>query len=159
MLFGVKLEKRAGERSVVTGFIRQRFATGYFRKFGMSHQKRRHAIGIFFRLVGTCGIDKFSAWGHRRGGGRKNFILQGHQRFEAILRPTPARIRAAAQYARIGARGVDEHAVKSTARGGWHSSAIAGFHPIKMKAGKIFTKAAQPGRIYLLGDKARWPCP
>ena len=112
MLFRVKLEKSASERSIMAGFIRQRFAAGDLRKFGMYRKKCRHAIGIFFRLVGTCGIDKFSAWGHIRGGGRKNFILQGHKGFEAILRPTPARIRAAAQYARIGARSVDEHAVK-----------------------------------------------
>ena len=79
MLFRVKLEKRAGERSVVTGFIRQRFAAGNFRKFGMGRQKCNHAIRIFFRLVGTCGINKFSAWGHIRCGGRKNFILQGYK--------------------------------------------------------------------------------
>ena len=159
-------DEGAGERAVVSGFVRYRLAAGFLRETGIGRKESGDAIGVFLGLVGTCGIYEDAAGRHIPRGCGKDLVLKGDDRLQAIFRPAPARIGAAAQHARVGTGRIDKDPVELPLPE--HSSGIiiaraayiaCRLDPVEMKTGKIFAKAPQPGGVHFLRDKYPLPIP
>ena len=116
-------------------FVRHRLAARFFGKVWMCGKKSGHAIFVFLRLVGTCGVDKPSAGSDMRGGGGKDGVLLRHKALQPFLRPAPTRIRAATQHTRVGTGGIDQHTIKLAKRSRAIFGRADGFYPIKMETG------------------------